>query len=237
MVTTVAGSGDVGDNHGGFRDGDALTEALFSSPTSVTLYYDWRRGPGQQGLVLLVSDTNNHKIRRIHNGTVTTLAGGDRGLADGWGMDARFDTPAGLAVTDTGVIFVADTLNFLIRKITPDGYVCTTLVQVSPSRGRLLASYSCTPPQRSCCAFLTCALLPCSVALSRYVSTLAGTTIRSPHEVAGAGCPEPCLDGVPGSADGPLREATFYYPYDVAIGPNNTVRVGLCLSVVMSPRT
>ena len=57
------------------------------------------------------------------------------------------------------------------------------------------------------------------------MSTLAGTTIRSPHEVAGEGCPAPCLDGVPGSEDGPLREATFYYPYGVAIGPNNTLLV------------
>lgn len=121
VVTTVAGSGATGDNGGGFQDGDALTEARFSSPSSIALYYDWTLGDGPAGLVILVSDTNNHKIRRIHNGTVTTLAGGDRGLADGWGVGARFDTPHGIAVTHSGVIFVADTLNFLIRKITPDG--------------------------------------------------------------------------------------------------------------------
>lgn len=37
FVTTLAGSGDIGDHGGAFRDGDALTEARFSSPSSIAL--------------------------------------------------------------------------------------------------------------------------------------------------------------------------------------------------------
>ena len=73
-------------------------------------YYDWEAyGDGEEALIVLVSDTNNHKIRRIHNGTVTTLGGGERGLADGWGMAARMDTPHGIAVRDDGTVYVCDT--------------------------------------------------------------------------------------------------------------------------------
>ena len=93
------------------------------------------------------------------------------------GAAARFDTPHGIAADHNGVLFVADTMNFLIRRVETDGRV----------------------------------------------TTLAGDTEPSSHELEG--CPPPCLDGIPGSKDGPLREAQFYYPYDVAIGPNQTVIV------------
>jgi DNA-binding beta-propeller fold protein YncE len=74
-----------------------------------------------------VADTGNHCIRVISPaGQVTTLAGApEPGYADGQGAAARFNFPVGVAVDAEGNLYVADTANHRIRKITPDGKVTT----------------------------------------------------------------------------------------------------------------
>ena len=72
------------------------------------------------------ADTSNHTIRKIApSGAVTTLAGlaGSSGSTNGTGSAARFFNPFGVAVDNTGNVYVADTYNHLIRKITPAGVV------------------------------------------------------------------------------------------------------------------
>ena len=116
VVTTVAGTGEPG-----FRDGPA-TQAQFNGPIGVGV-----DGSGR----IYVADTYNDRIRLIaRDGTVTTLAGGDApGFVDGTGDEARFDTPTGIAVDATGVVWVADLRNDAIRRIGPHGGVSTLPLQ------------------------------------------------------------------------------------------------------------
>jgi sugar lactone lactonase YvrE len=78
---------------------------------------------------LYVADTDNHTIRKIvaSTGVVTTFAGaaGISGDADGTGSAARFNNPSGVAVDGTGNVFVADTLNHTLRRVTSVGVVTT----------------------------------------------------------------------------------------------------------------
>lgn len=59
--------------------------------------------------------------------TLTALAGaaGTRGAANGTGTDARFEQVVGLTVDPQGNVYAADTVNNLVRKITPGGVVTT----------------------------------------------------------------------------------------------------------------
>ena len=77
---------------------------------------------------LLVADSGNQLIRRISpTGEVATVAGqpGLTGSTDGPGASARFNYPQGIALDRDGAIFVTDTYNHTIRKISPDGEVST----------------------------------------------------------------------------------------------------------------
>ena len=113
-VTTIAGSPRVS----GHQDGVGAA-ARFNHPSGLAAdKYD----------NLYVADMANHCVRKISpDGTVTTLAGssGNAGHADGIGAAARFNRPCGLAVDDDCIVYVADTLNYRIRKVTAAGQVTT----------------------------------------------------------------------------------------------------------------
>ncbi|WP_109852152.1 NHL repeat-containing protein [Aquimarina sp. AU58] len=76
---------------------------------------------------IYVADTRKHRILKyLSSGGTTTIAGsGVAGFADGSGITAQFDNPNGLTIDTAGNIYVADTGNHRIRKITPTGVVST----------------------------------------------------------------------------------------------------------------
>ncbi len=86
---------------------------------------------------LYVADRGNHTIRKITSGgNVSTLAGtaGVTGSADANGAAASFNGPTGVGTDSAGNLYVADTSNSTIRKITPDSTV-TTLAGTAGVRG------------------------------------------------------------------------------------------------------
>lgn len=113
-VTTLAGS------PGAFGSADGLgSAARFSGLGGIAI---------DRANNLYLAELGNKTIRKITPaGAVSTLAGlaGVAGTADGAGTTARFDDPIGIALDNTGNIFVTDRFVHTIRKITPDGTVST----------------------------------------------------------------------------------------------------------------
>ena len=116
VVTTVAGTGMAGFN----GESDAATAIQLSFPRDVAV--------DPNGNVF-VADTNNVRIRRVTlQGRLATIAGsglfGFQG-DDGAATRAALAGPRGVTADATGNIYIADTLNHRIRKITPDGTITT----------------------------------------------------------------------------------------------------------------
>ena len=113
IVTTFAGTGTPGDT----GDGSPATAATLTAPGSVAV--------DKNGLVY-IADTGNNKIRVVaSDGTISTLAGtgtaGDTG--DGAvATTATLDAPAAVAVSKTGLVYVADA-NHRVRVISTDGFI------------------------------------------------------------------------------------------------------------------
>ena len=112
MVTTMAGWGEPGT-----RDG-ATALARFSDPFAVAITPD--------GRIVVADAGDSNAVRIVADDRVFTLAGGSgEGYADGPPARARFHTPSGVAVAPDGAIYIADTGNHRIRRISPDGIVTT----------------------------------------------------------------------------------------------------------------
>ncbi|MDB6059407.1 MAG: repeat containing protein [Verrucomicrobiales bacterium] len=113
IASTLVGTVGVS----GSADGNG-TSAQFNAPQGIAK-------DSLASAYLYVADTGNHTIRRISGTTVTLFAGtaGTSGVADGTGSAAQFNSPQDVALDSSGNIFVADTWNHTIRKITTAGVV------------------------------------------------------------------------------------------------------------------
>lgn len=112
VVTTLAGSGSTG-----AADGQG-TLAQFNTPRALVL---------DSNNNIYVIDTLNQAIRKVTQaGLVSTIAGnGVSGYADGQGTSAMFKEPQGIAIDPQGNLYVADSNNFLVRKVDTNGMVTT----------------------------------------------------------------------------------------------------------------
>lgn len=114
VITTVAGGGI-----NGFRgDGGPASVALLNAPQSLALDVEEN---------LYVADTGNHRIRKIDpRGVIATVAGSDAAAGDGGpAVDASLFEPSGIAVDATGNVFIADSANHRVRRVTPQGIIST----------------------------------------------------------------------------------------------------------------
>ncbi|HEU4870755.1 MAG TPA: NHL repeat-containing protein [Pyrinomonadaceae bacterium] len=101
-----------------------ITVAGDGSPT--TLADPFGVAIDKEGVVYIADAGESNRIQKLApDGTITTLAGGSEGFTDGAGAQASFNTPSGLAIDDTGNLYVADTGNNRVRKVTAEGVVST----------------------------------------------------------------------------------------------------------------
>lgn len=199
-VVTIAGDGV-----NGVRDGDA-DHARFADPFGVVVRSD--------GVILIADGGESPRIRGVTtDGRVFTVAGGTRGFADGSGGDAQFDTPSALAIDANGVLFVADTGNNAIRRISPAGEVTTIAGGDAGFRDgpALQAQFNG----------------PVGLAVDTRGRLIVADTYNDRiraiepdgqvHTVAG--------DGIPGAVDGSASAARFDTPCGVAVDAAGTIYV------------
>lgn len=122
-------------------DGDTGSIKRISADGTVSVFADGFATPSDIAFDnagnLIVADSGSHSIKSVHaDGTITTVAGkdGERGSADGDALSATFNAPIGVAVTDDGRIYVADTYNDSIRLIE-NGKVTTVARDLNTPNG------------------------------------------------------------------------------------------------------
>jgi streptogramin lyase len=201
MVTTLAGSGTSG-----YADGTG-TAARFNGPSDVAV-----DGSGN----VYVADWNNHRIRKITpGGMVTTLAGsGTSGYAGGTGTEARFNGPSDVAVDGSGNVYVVDSDNHCVRKITPGGVV--TILAGSGTAGYVDGTGTAARFN-----------FPIRVAVDGSGNVYVGDRVNHCVRKVTSGGVVTTLagSGTAGYADGAGTAARFYTPYGVAVDSAGNVYV------------
>ncbi|MGW2370348.1 NHL domain-containing protein [Streptomyces sp. NPDC001667] len=200
-ISTVAGTGVPGSA----GDGGFAVNAQLNAPESVAL--------GRDGSIY-VSEWSGHRVRRIApDGMISTYAGtGVEGFSGdgGYARTAQLRGPSGLAVDQEGNLYVCDTLNYRVRKVTPEGGISTLAGTGVPGAGG--------DGGPAATAQLD---MPLGVTVNRngevFIADQGNHKVRKVDArgmistVAGTGMPGYRGDG------GPAATAQLYYPRDVAL--------------------
>jgi len=169
---------------------------------------------------VVVADTEFSSIRRVSpGGVMTTIAGAGQapyGAADGPALSARFHTPVGVGVDAAGNVFVADSVNNTIRRISTGGVV-TTLAGLAGTAGS-------ADGVGSAARFSDPEGLAVDAQGNIYVTDLGNRTIRKVTP-DGAVTTLAGLAGAFGAADGIGSEARFVYPTAIAVDGAGTAYV------------
>jgi sugar lactone lactonase YvrE len=191
-VSTIAGTGQYG-----YQDASALF-AKFYTPRDIAVHTDG---------AMYIADATNHRIRKMVNGMVTTIAGnGGADTTNGNGSAARFNELIMIALDPAGNTYILDASNYRVRKMTPgadvsnyagtgefgfaDGPAHLAKFKqvwgiVSDPQGNIIVADSYNNCIRK-------------ISTDGQVTTIAGT-------------------GTIGYTDGPAADAQFYYPYGLAL--------------------
>jgi sugar lactone lactonase YvrE len=194
VSTLIVGTSTSSSPIGVRTDGALTTPARFNAPTGIAYAPDG---------TLVIADTGNHTIRKIVAKVASTFAGtaGASGLVDASGAAARFKAPQGVAVDAAGSIYVADTGNNAVRKITSDGLVSTLPGTFAAPRGVAVDAVGTV-----------------------YVADTGNHVIRA---IAASGTVTIVAGsiGVAGSADGTGAGARFSSPSGIAVAPDGTIYI------------
>jgi serine/threonine-protein kinase len=202
MIRKITSAGDVsilaGSGVQGYADGTG-SQATFNMPIGVAV--------DSSGYVY-VADALNHAIRKISPaGIVSTLAGSSTaGNVDGTSTSASFNLPSGVAVDSSGNVYVADSKNHSIRKISVSGVVTTLAGNGSGGSNDGVGAAA---------SFYNPSGVAVDIANNVYV---ADSTLHKIRKITAGGLVSTLAgsDG-PGSVNGIGTNASFFYPSSIAV--------------------
>ena len=217
-ISTVAGKG----TNGYSGDGSSATNAELSHPEGVTVDSSGN---------IYIGDTTNYCIRKVSGSNISTFAGnhnsglgyaGDGGSA----TVAQLSLPVGVALDGSGNLYIADTSNNVIRRVTTDGNIATFAGNGTPGLvgdGGPATSANLNDPETV--AIDSAGNLYIADTLNNVIRKVStGGTITT---IAGNGDPGYSGDG------GPATQAELYLPRGVAVDATGNVYIADTLNSVI----
>lgn len=189
--TVYAGGETVEDPYGepmgGYND-DIPMDSYFKRPWAIVPFLDG----------YAVSDTDNDVVRFVREDSIQTINANTQEELEMTDMGVAFSHPTGLAADEEGNLYIADTLENAIRKVTPDGELTTFASGLSEPMGL---------------CWKAGILYAAETGANRIVKIQDGMITP----VAG--------DGTDGMRDGSAAKASFSMPQGVAVGEDGVVYV------------